>query len=47
MKLESCVILKLFVNFSDSEPFYSYKHSIFFWPQLGLTALNCQINGGS
>ena len=25
MKLESCIILQLFFNFSDSEPEYSYK----------------------
>ena len=25
MKVESCIILKLFLNFSDSEPGYSYK----------------------
>ena len=25
MKLESCIILKLFLNFSYSEPEYSYK----------------------
>ena len=25
MKLESCIILELFLNFSDSEPEYSYK----------------------
>ena len=25
MKLEPCIILKLFLNFSDSEPEYSYK----------------------
>ena len=25
MKLEPCIIIKLFLNFSDSEPQYSYK----------------------
>ena len=25
MKIESCIILKLFLNFSDSEPEYSDK----------------------